>query len=289
MGNKWLFCILILVVVAGGGCSKEVPDPPEGMVYMTGGLVTIGTDDGPMNEGPSYNTIVDPFYIDREPVTVAEFREFINNTGYQTEAEQFGNSAVFDIESGKWKLVEGADWEHPLGEDGPRAKPDHPVTQVSWKDARTYCRWAGRRLPTEEEWEFAARSGAASGDHFSWGNELMENDRYKANVWQGHFPDSMTVKDGYAYTSPVGAFGYTSSGLADMGGNVWEWTSDTYRLYEGNKFRVPDNKKLKVIRGGSFLCDSTVCFGYRVTAREFNSLESAAFHLGFRTVKNAKE
>lgn len=289
MYNRGILIVLACCLAAASACDRERPGPPDGMVYLPGGTVTIGTDSGPMNERPAYQAAIQPFYIDKEPVTVGEFRRFAAETGYVTEAERFGNSAVFDVKTGEWILVEGASWKYPRGEGGPKAEDDHPATHISWNDARAYCAWAGARLPTEEEWEYAAKFAGAGETRFSWGNDLIEQNTYKANVWQGHFPDSVRVDDGYLYTSPVGAFGENAAGLSDMGGNVWEWTSDTYNLYEGNRFRVPADEKLKVIRGGSFLCDSTVCFGYRVTARNYNSRESAAFHLGFRTVREIGE
>jgi sulfatase modifying factor 1 len=217
---------------------------------------------------------------------VAQFSKFIEATGYVTDAEKFGNAGVFDFKTGEWKLVEGADWQYPLGPEGPKAKPDHPVTQVSWNDARAYCQWAGRRLPTEIEWEYAAKGGRNSGNKYSWGNNLVVNETYKANVWQGAFPEKFTGKDGYRLTSPVGAFGKTPAGLTDMGGNVWEWTSTTYHLYVHPNRISPKDPNKKVIRGGSFLCDKDVCHGYRVSARQFNTTRSATLNLGFRTAKD---
>ncbi len=275
-----LFILLLL------GCSDN-DMPASKMVYFEGGAVTVGSEEGEMNESPVHQVSVDPFYISENLVTVVEFREFVEATGYVTEAEKFGNSGVFDVETGTWSLVEGANWRRPFGPDGESAKDDHPVTQVSWNDAIAYCEWAGVRLPTEMEWEFAAKGGKDSNNRFSWGDELVSQTGFEANVWQGKFPDSLSEEDGYLYTSPVGVYGKTEAGLTDMGGNVWEWTSDTYRLYEGNRYRIPMDENKKVIRGGSFLCDSTVCFSYRVSARSFNTRESATFHMGFRTARDA--
>lgn len=275
-----LFILLLL------GCSDN-DMPASKMVYFEGETITVGSEEGEMNESPVHQVSVDPFYISENLVTVAEFREFVEATGYVTEAEKFGNSGVFDVETGTWSLVEGANWRQPFGPDGESAKDDHPVTQVSWNDAIAYCEWAGVRLPTEMEWEFAAKGGKDSNNRFSWGDELVSQTGFEANVWQGKFPDSLSVEDGYLYTSPVGVYGKTEAGLTDMGGNVWEWTSDTYRLYEGNRYRIPMDENKKVIRGGSFLCDSTVCFSYRVSARSFNTRESATFHMGFRTARDA--
>lgn len=285
--NLRLSILLLTILGFITACSTQDQADTE-MVYFEGGSVSVGSENGQMNEYPVHQASVDPFYISKNPVTVAEFREFVEATGYQTDAERFGNSGVFDVETGTWSLVEGASWKKPFGPQGELAKDDHPVTHVSWNDARAYCAWAGLRLPTEMEWEYAAKGGKDSDDRFSWGNKLVSNAGYGANVWQGHFPDSVSVEDGYLYTSPVGAFGQTKAGLSDMGGNVWEWTQDTYRLYDGNPYDLIVDSKKKVIRGGSFLCDSTVCFSYRVSARSFNTRESATFHMGFRTAKSAQ-
>lgn len=278
--------VLMLFVLS---CSTPQPENlPEGMVFFEGGEIIIGAENGPPEEAPAFRTTVEPFLIDKNPVTVAEFRVFTKETGYVTEAEKYGNSGVLNSRTGQWILAEGASWKQPLGADGPEAEDNHPVTHVSWNDANAYAEWAGRRLPSEIEWEYAAKGGKNSGDLYSWGNDLVEDNTYQANVWQGDFPFTNTEDDGYFYTSPVGEFGETEAGLTDMGGNVWEWTSDTFKLYEGNKapFRInPDNK---VIRGGSFLCKKEVCYSYRVTARQFNSRESATFHMGFRTAKDVK-
>lgn len=278
---------LLLIIGFATGCTVPAEESPEDMVFFNGGTVMIGAENAMPNEAPVFKAEVKPFYIDKSPVTVAEFRQFVQETGYITEAEKFGNSAVFFPGSGRWKLIEGAHWVMPFGKDGPEAIDDHPVTQVSWNDAKAYAEWKNRRLPTEIEWEFAAKGGEDTKNIFSWGNELKENGVYKANVWQGKFPIRNLKEDGFMYTSPVGAFGKTKTGLTDMGGNVWEWTSSTYKLYEGNPKSFQVNPRQKVIRGGSFLCEKDVCYGYRVSARQFNSMESATFHMGFRTAKDA--
>lgn len=281
----------ILIVICSGilACS-QVPrnDISEEMVYFEGGEIIIGSDDAQPNEAPAFPTEVAPFYIDKSPVTVAEFRAFVDETGYITEAEKFGNSGVMDIKTGQWVLTNGANWKTPLGAAGPQAKDNHPVTQVSWNDAKAYAAWANRRLPTEIEWEYAAKNGKNSGNTYSWGNKLVENAAFKANVWQGDFPHKNTAEDGFLFTNPVGEFGETQSGLTDMGGNVWEWTASTYKPYEGNTLPFAIDPENKVIRGGSFLCAKDVCHGYRPTARQFNSRESATFHMGFRTAKSAE-
>lgn len=280
-----------MVILFGGffACAHSSQnDIPKGMVHFEGGEIMIGADDALPNEAPSFETEVSPFLMDKSPVTVAEFRAFVEETGYRTDAEEFGNSGVMDLNTGQWVLAEGANWRTPLGTGGQQAKDDHPVTQVSWNDAQAYAEWKGRRLPTEIEWEYAAKSGKNTGSKFSWGNELMEKASFKANVWQGHFPFKNTGEDGFLFTNPVGEFGQNEAGMTDMGGNVWEWTSTTYRLYDGNTQPFIHKKENKVIRGGSFLCHKEVCYGYRVTARQFNSKESATFHMGFRTARSAE-
>lgn len=267
-------------------CTHQ-PEPVSGMAYIEGGEIIIGADNTQPNEAPAFKTDVESFYLDVHPVTVAEFRSFIEETGYKTDAETFGDSAVLDFSTGEWILAEGATWEFPLG-DGTPANDDHPVTHVSWNDANAYAEWAGRRLPNEVEWEYAAKNGENSGQLYSWGNKLVVDGDYMANIWQGQFPVKNTADDGFLYTSPVGEFGETEAGLTDMGGNVWEWTSDTYALYEGNPAPFQVHEDLKVIRGGSFLCHRNVCYSYRVSARQNNSRESSAFHLGFRTAKDMK-
>jgi formylglycine-generating enzyme len=280
--------IVFLLIFTSCNEHGDIRQPPEGMVYFIGGEITIGADNTISNEGPAFRATVGPFFIDIHPVTVAQFNIFVQETGYVTDAERFGNSAVVNMKNGEWELIDGACWKYPFGRDGPPAPDDHPVTQVSWNDANTYARWTGRRLPTEIEWEYAAKSGKGNNDRYSWGNSLVKNGTYMANVWQGNFPDVNTLEDGFEYTSPVGAFGKTEAGLTDMGGNVWEWTADTYRLYEGNPYQFQENPASKVIRGGSFLCHKSVCWGYRTSARQFNSRESATFHMGFRTVKDVR-
>lgn len=263
----------------------SAPAPPEGMVYFEGGEIVIGSEEGLPNEMPVFKTEVSPFFIDIHPVTVAQFREFTEATGYVTDAEKFGNSALFNFKELKYELLDSVSWRFPLGPQHPPAPGDHPVTHVSWNDATAYATWAGKRLPHEFEWEFAARNGRNTGDRYSWGDQLSSSKGlFSANVWEGTFPYMNTGADGYLLTSPVGAFGITSCGLSDMGGNVWEWCSNVYELYEGNPLHLTKDEAVKVIRGGSFMCDSLVCHGYRVSARQFTSRETSNFHLGFRCV-----
>lgn len=269
---------------------------PVGMVYVPGGRTLIGDDQAVEGGGqpggrhnasatPAFWVDVEPFFMDEHPVTVAQFRAFVEATGYRTEAERFGDAGVMDPATMRWMLVQGASWHHPFGPEGPAASDDHPVTQVSWNDAAAYASWAGKRLPTEIEWEHAARGARNARDLFAWGNDLVVDGRHRANVWQGTFPYHNRNEDGYLYTSPVGVFGKTSLGLTDMGGNVWEWCQDWYRPYsERDEPFTPDPASEKVQRGGSFQCEE--CHGFRVYTRAHSTPETALFHVGFRCVRD---
>ncbi len=255
------------------------------MVYVPGGLTEIGAEDGSADERPVYAATVQPFFMDTHPVTVAQFRRFVESTNYVTDAERLGDAGVFDTRTGEWRLIRGARWSAPVGVDGPPAPDNHPVTQVSWHDASAYAQWAGKRLPTEVEWEHAARGGRNSRRKYAWGDALVDRGVYRANTWQGSAGNN-TAADGYLYTSPVGRFGVTDLGLSDMGGNVWEWMSDWYGPPGTAPNVVPGNGGEKVQRGGSFLCHPDFCHGYRVSARSHSSPDSALFHVGFRCVKD---
>ncbi len=259
---------------------------PPGMVAFAGGHTRIGSDGGPPSESPPFIADVKPFALDVHPVTVAEFRAFVAATHYVTQAERAGSSGVFDDEPGHWHLVDGACWHHPQGPAAPAAPDDHPVTQVSWNDASAYCAWLGKRLPTEIEWEHAARNGHNGGSRYAWGDELVVDGRYRANTWQGTFPAENTVADGYRYTSPVGAFGVLPSGLTDMGGNVWQWCQDWYRPYpDRDRPFTPTAESEKVMRGGSFMCDPKFCHGFRVSARGHTAPDTGLMHIGFRCAR----
>lgn len=259
-------------------------DVPEGMVYVPGGRTLIGSETGEPHERPVFEAHVPEFFLDAHPVTVARYRAFVEDRRYETDGERFGSGAVFDFTTGRWRLVDGANWRFPLGPGHPPAADDHPVTHVSWHDAVAYAAWAGRRLPSEVEWEHAARGGVNSRDRYSWGKELIVSGRPRANTWHGHSSSDDPGRDGYLLTSPVGRFGRTPLGLADMGGNVWEWVSDWYRPYsERHSPYTPTETSEKVQRGGSFLCHASYCHGYRVSARGHSTTESSHFHVGFRT------
>ena len=269
---------------------SSIPAAPEGMAYVPGGTTTIGSLDGPPHEAPTFVAEIKPFFLDVHPVTVAQYRAFVEASGYKTQAEQFGDGAVFDFKTGTWSLVPGANWRHPFGPDQPPAADDHPVTQVSWNDAVAYCRWAGKRLPTEVEWEHAARNAKPGGLRYAWGDELVVNGKHMANAWQGEFPHRNTVEDGFLATSPVGHFGASPLGLTDMGGNVWEWCEDWYRSYaERDRPFTPTAQSEKSQRGGSFLCDPDVCHGYRVSGRAHSTPETGLCHTGFRCALDAPE
>lgn len=262
-------------------------DVPEGMVYVPGGTTVIGSEKGLPMEKPTFETTVQPFLMDKHPVTVAEFRAFVDATGYETQAEGFGDAAILNMETYAWILLPGATWSHPFGPDGPPAEDNHPVTQVSWNDAVAYASWAGKRLPTEIEWEHAARGAESAPHQYAWGNVLYAEGTAKANTWEGTFPVYNSGEDGFLFTSPVGEFGKTPLGLTDMGGNVWEWTDSWYLPYtERNKSFTPNEQSERVQRGGSFLCNPGYCHGYRVSARSHSTPESSLFHVGFRTVKD---
>ena len=281
MKTKLIFILIAFI----SGCNN--PENHENMVFFRGGKIVIGSSEGKPNEFPEHIVKVKSFYIDKHPVTVGEFRNFIIATGYKTTAEEFGDAGVFIFDSLNWRLVTGATWEYPMGKDHGPAPDDHPVTQVSWYDARAYAEWVGKRLPTEAEWEFAARGGKIDNDRYSWGSQLVSENKFMANVWEGQFPYYNEPLDGFLTTSPVGYFGESPEGLSDMGGNVWEWCMDVYTFYEGNPMVMPADTFVKVLRGGSFMCDSNVCHGYRVSARSFCTAETSLFHQGFRCATDA--
>ncbi|MEY4541296.1 MAG: hypothetical protein RLZZ306_3053 [Bacteroidota bacterium] len=236
-------------------------------------------DEIPVPEGMAYvqgNESIKPYFIDKTLVTVAQFRKFIEATHYKTESEKFGDSGVFDFKTGEWNLVKGANWQYP--EAKAKAPDNHPVTQVSWNDAVAYCKWAKKRLPTKIEYDFAANNAEEEFKTYAWGENAIENGKYKANFWQGSFPQYNSNEDGFQTTSPVGFFGVNKLGLADMGGNVWEWTQDW------------DTEKPteKVQSGGSFLCDPNVCHGFKIGNTSSTSPETGLMHLGFRCVRDAK-
>ncbi|HUR40532.1 MAG TPA: SUMF1/EgtB/PvdO family nonheme iron enzyme [Verrucomicrobiae bacterium] len=268
------------------------------MVRIPAGETRIGADRGRADEQPSFVARIAAFELDRTPVTVAAFNEFARRAKFITDGERRGASAVMTFGTGQWTLVTGASWRKPEGPAGPDAVPDHPVTHVSWNDAAAFCASSGRRLPTEIEWEHAARQGHDNNDAFPFGKALEVGGRYRANVWTGVFPVVNTAADGFRTTSPVGAFGRGPLGLSDMAGNVWQWTADWYAPYAGVPARAPaphpsplpasGERELreKSQRGGSFLCDPKFCYGFRVTARGHATPDSSHMHVGFRCARS---
>ena len=261
--------------------------PESEMIAFEGGTFMMGSDTGLPQETPAHKVTVKPFSIDKSPVTVAQFKIFIETTGHKTEAERFGDSGVFNLEIKNWELMKGAFWRKPFGPNGPDPIDNHPVVHVSWNDALAYVKWAGKRLPTEAEWEFAARSGKNSGEKFSWGNEISVDGKYFANTWQGTL-ESPEILDGHPYTCPVGTFGENAAGLTDMGGNVWQWCSDNYKAYPGSTAPIREDASVKTIRSGSFFFDQYGEDSFSVSGRSMNSHETSLFNTGFRCAKDGK-
>jgi formylglycine-generating enzyme len=300
------------------------------MVHIPGGTFRMGSDRHYPEEAPAHRVSIDPFWIDRRPVTNREFRKFVNATGYVTFAEIIPKAADYPgalphmLKAGSlvftppqhsvdlsdwsqwWRFKFGANWRRPYG---PRSSisglDDHPVVHVACRDAEAYAKWVGKELPTEAEWEFAARGGL-DGAEYAWGDELMPEGRAMANTWQGAFPHENTATDGYERTSPVTAFPPNGYGIYDMIGNVWEWTTDWWSArYEADAAKaccVPKNPRggredssydscqpqvripRKVIKGGSHLCAPSYCRRYRPAARHAEPVDTSASHLGFRCI-----
>ncbi len=271
--------------------TSETQKPQVGqneMIFFEGGTFMMGSDSGLPQERPAHSVTVKPFRIDKSPVTVSQFRVFTEAANYKTEAEKFGDSGVFNLDTQKWELMPGAFWQKPFGPNGPNAEDNHPVTHVSWNDAVAFSQWAGKRLPTEAEWEFAARSGKNSDNKFSWGNQISENGKYFTNTWQGTLKAPETA-DGFMFTSPVGAFGENEAGLTDMGGNVWQWCADDYKAYPGSTEPINEDSNVKVIRSGSFFFDEYGDNSLTVSFRSMNSHETSLYNTGFRCAKDGNE
>ena len=289
----------------------------EGMRRLAGGSFLMGCEDFYPEERPVRRVEVEAFSIDTRPVTVAEFRRFVKATGYVTVAERpldpsdypdadaaalVPGALVFQPARGPvdlrdfrnwWAYVPGATWQRP---EGPASdtytRARHPVTQVAHEDAEAYAAWAGKALPTEAEWEYAARGGL-EGAVFSWGDEFAPGGRMMANTWQGEFPWQNLLSDGYAGTSPAGAFEPNGYGLVDMTGNVWEWTRDEGRWDRAEPPCCAPSEPgahipRRVIKGGSHLCAPNYCLRYRPAARQFEAVDTSTTHIGFRcVVRNA--
>jgi len=303
--------------------------PAREMVRIPGGTFQMGCADCGMPDAlPIHSVTLNEFWMDATPVTNAQFEKFVTATGYVTVAEQkpdprdlpgvapedlVPGSAVFtppknpvplDDISRWWTYVPGANWRHPEGSSSDiRSRMAHPVVHVAYEDAEAYARWAGGRLPTEAEFEYAARGGL-QGKRYAWGDELKPGGRYVANIFQGRFPNGNTAEDGYAGTSPVHAFPPNGYGLYDMCGNVWQWTSDwyrpdTYAIQAGTAVLNPSgpessfdpqepNVRKKVQRGGSYLCSEQYCRRFQVGSRGKGEIRSASSNLSFRLVRSSR-
>lgn len=288
----------------------------ENMVLIKGNQFEMGThlEDGFEDdlEGPPIKVTVKDFYMSPYTVTNADFLEFFQATGYVTEAERIGSSFVFHLllspeeqknalptrRAGWWFDVPGASWRKPEGEHSTiERRMEHPVVHVSRNDALAYCHWAGTRLPTEAEWEYAARGGLVN-KQFPWGDELKPDNKHKANIWQGDFPTNNTEEDGYLGTAPVHTYGANGYGLYQMSGNVWEWCLNPGKiplevfqeksaidLYKENHHFTDG---LYALRGGSFLCYDSYCNRYRVAGRNSNTANSSSSNIGFRVVRDVE-
>jgi formylglycine-generating enzyme len=319
---------------------KPTTSTPAGMTWIPGGEFSMGANDPPdmdevgmkatLDARPIHRVYVDGFYMDETDVTNAEFARFVKATGYVTVAERkprpedypdappenlVAGSVVFsppdhavplDNHFQWWSYVPGANWRHPLGpKSSIVGKDNYPAVQIAYEDAQAYAKWAGKRLPTEAEWEFAARGGLA-GKPFVWGSEFRPNGKWMANTHQGHFPDRDTGDDGHVGIAAVAQYPPNGYGLYDMGGNVWQWTSDWYRpdyyqqlVASGAVARNPQGPQSsydpaepkepkKVHRGGSFLCTDQYCSRYIVGTRGKGEVSTGTNHLGFRCVRDAK-
>lgn len=324
--------VFALIVATSAGVAD---DAPPGMIWVEGGEFTMGTDDPDSfpNERPAHPVRVSGFWIDETPVTNDQFAEFVEATGYKTIAErpidweemkkqvppgtpkppdevlQPGSLVFtppnrpvpFNNMSAWWSWTNGADWRHPEGPGSDlEGRGDYPVTQVAWDDAVAYAKWAGKRLPTEAEWEYAARGGR-DGARFHWGDEFKPDGKFMANTFTGKFPFENTAEDAWPLTSPVKAFPPNGYGLYDVAGNTWEWTADRYREDRNTRLKrkglVTDPKspaktfdptdpraERRVIKGGSFLCHVDYCESYRPTARRGTPPDTGSAHVGFRCV-----
>ena len=309
--------------------SKPPGPAPDGMAWIPGGQFWMGVEDDHMPDArPWHRVYVDGYWMDKTDVTNEQFARFVGATGYVTIAERkpraedypgappeklVAGSVVFsppdqavalDNYLQWWHYVPGANWRHPEGRGSDiRDRMNHPVVHIAYDDAVAYCRWAGKRLPTEAEFEFASRGGLDR-KRYAWGDEFMPNGRHMANTFQGHFPDKNTAEDGYRSTAPVGSFPANGYGLFDMAGNVWEWTSDWYRadyyqtLADTGDVTIdpkgptdsfdpgePGIRK-RVQRGGSFLCTDQYCSRYIAGARGKGEPDTGTNHVGFRCVRD---
>ena len=304
--------------------------PDADMVGIPGGTFRMGSDKHYPEEAPVHRVTVDAFWIDRTPVTNRQFKEFVEATGYVTFAEitpdpkDYPGALPHMLKAGSlvfsppdhpvdlsnfanwWAFKFGANWRRPYGKGSSiRGLDDHPVVHVAYQDAEAYAEWAGKALPTEAEWEFAARGGL-DGTEFAWGDEFTPGGRHMANTWQGAFPQENLATDGYERTSPVDTFPPNGFGLHDMIGNVWEWTADWYSSQHTadapKACCIPENPRggseadsydpcqpriripRKVVKGGSHLCAPNYCRRYRPAARHAQPIDTSMSHIGFRCI-----
>lgn len=321
--GAWFAVLLLVSLAAAALLAKQfigndlpahwIPDSPPlesldrqaGMLRLIGGRFTLGHTYGSFDNRPPHEVTLDPFWLDEHEVTNAEFARFVEATQTITTAQQIGKANVFDRSKKNWSVVKGADWRHP---DGPQStitgSGSLPVVQVSWHDALAYARWAGKRLPTEAEWEYAARAGLHEAD-YPWGREELlhrqervhQQDRahqhYQANYWQGRFPQGDTGEDGYQGLAPVGAYRPNRFGLVDMAGNVAEWCADFYQTdyYAVSPERNPPGPQRgieHVVRGGSWLSAEQTNRGHTVWARDNLPASSSNNYTGFRCAADAR-
>ena len=305
--------------------NKRIDTVPGKMVWIQGGTFQMGTNDPAFTDAqPMHKITVKGFYMDEHEVTNAEYERFVKATNYKTVAERKLNpkdypgvppeslvpgSGVFSPPGQKvslddplqwWKYIPGASWQHPFGANSSvDGKPNDPVVHISYEDAVAYAKWAGKRLPTEAEWEYAAQGGRGNQTYY-WGNELKPNGKWVANIYQGEFPDKNTAEDGYAGIAPVKSFPANAYGLYDMDGNVWEWCNDFYRgdYYKNSLSKNPQGPSdsydpeepgsvKRVQRGGSFICSDEYCIRYKSGSRGNGEVRSGSNNLGFRCVKDS--
>lgn len=316
-------CFTLSCLASLAAAQTAPPGPaPEGMVWIPGGTFRMGSEEGLPDERPVHEVTVDGFWMDQTEITNSQFAKFVAETGYVTIAEQkpkaedfpgvpedklVAGSVVFTPPPGPiplndffqwWSYVPGANWRHPNGpESSIEGSDQHPVVHVAWDDAAAYCKWASKRLPTEAEWEFAARGGLEK-QTYMWGEERNPGGAWLTNIWQGAFPHQNSKSDGFESTAPVGSFPANGYNLYDMSGNVWEWCADWYRpdYYEtspktnpkgpesSHDPREPGIQK-RVTRGGSYLCSDEYCIGYRPSARMKSSVDTGLGHTGFRCAR----
>jgi formylglycine-generating enzyme len=283
----------------------------KGMKLLPGGPFLMGTDSSEAwaadGEGPIREVTIKPFFIDETAVTNKQFAAFVKATGFKTEAERFGWSFVFHNQVPKakksklvdqtvqglnwWCKVNGASWAHPEGPGSDvRQRQDHPAIHLTWNDAIAYCRWAGKRLLTEAEWEYAARGGQVQ-KIYPWGDDLSPGGRHLCNIWQGQFPHQDSAADGWRGTCPVRSFPANGFGLYEVSGNVWEWCSDwfspSYHVHAPKlNPKGPPFGERKMMKGGSYLCHASYCNRYRVAARTSNTPDSSTGNCGFRCARD---